>query len=173
MTEPPALDIYIEAPAAVVFEYFVDPEAMVRWMGDHAELDPRPGGRFAVNIKGVAVRGTYLEIDPPHRLRILWGYAGGSPLPPGGSTVEIRLLAEGPGTRVSLEHRDLPPEQTADHLVGWRHYLQRLAQAAVGTQPSPDPGMPTETSLEQRAPASDLTEPPAGGAPPAVQGANL
>ena len=152
MTDPPALEIYIEAPAAVVFEYFVDPEAMVRWMGDHAELDPRPGGRFAVNIKGVAVRGTYLEIDPPHRLRIAWGYAGGSPLPPDGSTVEIRLSAEGPGTRVSLEHRDLPAEQATGHLVGWRHYLQRLAQAAGGTQPQSDPGMPTETGLEQRGP---------------------
>ena len=80
-------------------------------MGDHADLDPHPGGRFAVNINGVAVRGTYLEIDPPHRLRITWGYAGGSPLPPKASTVEIRLLTEGPGTRVSLEHRDLPPNR--------------------------------------------------------------
>ena len=163
MIDPAALDIYVEAPAAVVFQYFVDAKAMVRWMGDHAELDPRPGGRFAVNIKGVAVRGTYLEIDPPHRLRIAWGYASGHPLPAGGSTVEIRLRPEGPGTRVHLEHRELPPKQTAGHLVGWRHYLQRLAQAAVGTPPSSDPGKPTETSLEHRAPAPDVAEPPAGG----------
>jgi len=30
---------------------------MVRWMGDFARLDPAAGGEFAVDIRGVPVRG--------------------------------------------------------------------------------------------------------------------
>jgi len=40
---------------------------MVRWMGQHATLDPA-GGVFEIDIDGVPVRGRYLEIDPPHRV---------------------------------------------------------------------------------------------------------
>ena len=40
--------------------------------------------------------------------------------------------------RVELEHRDLPEPRRAEHVVGWRHYLARLALE----DPGPDPGMP-------------------------------
>jgi uncharacterized protein YndB with AHSA1/START domain len=112
---------------------------MVRWMGEYADLQPERGGRFAVDITGRAVRGEYVELDPPHRLVISWGYAGSDDVPPGSSTVEVRLIATGGGTRVELEHRDLPEPSVRGHAVGWRHYLARLALK----DPGPDPGMPT------------------------------
>lgn len=141
--EPVAASIHVDAPPEVVFRYLVDPEAIVRWMGEYAELDPKPGGRFAVNVQGAAVRGTYLEVQPPERVVISWGYAGSDRHPPGESTVEIRLLADGRGTRVELEHRDLPPAERNDHHVGWMHYLPRLGLAATGARPEPDAGMPS------------------------------
>ena len=63
-------------------------------------------------------------------------------LPPGTSTVEIRFTAERGGTRVELEHRDLPVEERPGHASGWTHYFGRLAVAAAGRDPGPDPGMP-------------------------------
>ena len=95
--------VHIDAPPESVYEYFVRPELMVRWMGEHADLEPERGGRFAVDITGRAVRGEYVELDPPHRLVISWGYAGSGRLPPGASTVEIRLTAEHGGTRCCAE----------------------------------------------------------------------
>ncbi len=89
------------------------------------------------------MRGTYLEVQAPQRVVISWGYVGAEPHPPGASTVEIRLLADGRGTRVELEHRDLPPAERDDHERGWTHYLPRLATAAIGARREPDPGMPT------------------------------
>jgi uncharacterized protein YndB with AHSA1/START domain len=134
--------IYIDAPPEAVFPYFVNPQAITRWMGEYAELEPEQGGRFAVNVRGTPVRGTYLEVQPPDRVVISWGYAGAERHPPGASTVEIRLVAEGRGTRVVLHHRDLPPGEYGDHNLGWMHYLPRLAIAATGADPEPDPGMP-------------------------------
>jgi uncharacterized protein YndB with AHSA1/START domain len=138
-TEPYRTSVDIAAPPEAVYPYFTRPNAIVAWMGDYAVLDARPGGKFSVDINGVPVRGRYLELDPPHRLRISWGHAGSAVLPPGASMVEITLTAIPHGTRVSIEHRDLPPEEAALHAVGWAHFLTRLAVAATGRDPGPDP----------------------------------
>jgi uncharacterized protein YndB with AHSA1/START domain len=135
--------VQIEAEPARVYEYFVQPEAMVRWMGEFAHLDARPGGTFAVDVRGTPIRGRYVELDPPHRLVIAWGYAGREHA----STVEVRLTAVAGGTRVEIEHRDLPAEETAGHVAGWAHYLERLSAAGAGGDPGPDPGM-TPTPLK-------------------------
>lgn len=131
--------VEIDAPPEVVFGYFTRPELIVRWMGEWADLQPEPGGRFALDITGHPVRGEYLVVDPPHRLLLSWGYAGSEDVPPGASTVEVRFVAITGGTRVELEHRDLPAPRRAEHHVGWRHYLARLAHK----DPGPDPGMPS------------------------------
>ncbi|MEA2211787.1 MAG: hypothetical protein QOF83_1735 [Solirubrobacteraceae bacterium] len=138
-----AASVFVNAPPERVYEYFTRPEAIVRWMGDYALLEAQPGGRFTLDIKGTPVRGRYLELEPPHRLLISWGYAGSERLPPEASTVEVRLSAQPGGTRVELEHRDLPDEQTAAHASGWTHYLARLQSAAANgdADPDPDPGM--------------------------------
>src|SRR5262245_57454231 len=107
-------------------------------MGDYAVLDAARGVILRVDSSGVPGRGRYLDLDPPHRLRISWGHAGSDLLPPGGSVVEITLTAIPRGTRVSIEHRDLPPEEAAKHAVGWPHFLTRLAGAASGRDPGPD-----------------------------------
>jgi uncharacterized protein YndB with AHSA1/START domain len=140
--EPVIATVHVNAPPERVYEYFVRPDAIVAWMGDYALLEPSPGGRFDVDVKGAPVRGRFLDLDPPHRLLISWGYAGSDELPPGASTVEIRLTAEDGGTRVELEHRDLPASQRPGHVSGWTHYLGRLTAAAAGADPGPDPGMP-------------------------------
>lgn len=138
-TQPYRTSVDIAAPPDVVYEYFTRPEAIVAWMGDYAVLDPSPGGVFHLDINGVPVRGQYLQLDPPHRLLISWGHAGSAVLPPGASTVEITLVSTAEGTRVSVEHRDLPPEEAAKHAIGWPHFLARLALAGAQLDPGPDP----------------------------------
>jgi uncharacterized protein YndB with AHSA1/START domain len=123
-----------------VYEFFARPEAIVSWMGDYALAEARPGGLFHLDIKDAPVRGRFLHLDPAHRLLIRWGYAGSDRLPPGASTVEVRLTADRGGSRVELEHRDLPPGERPGHASGWTHYLARLQAAAAGRRPRPRPG---------------------------------
>jgi uncharacterized protein YndB with AHSA1/START domain len=131
--------VRIAAPPVDVFPYLTDPELLVRWMGDWASLDPSPGGQFTVDINGVPIRGSYVLVEPPHRLVLTWGAAGDDSLPPGSTTVEISLLPDGDGTVLELVHRNLPPEQLPKHGIGWRHFLDRLASAGSGGNPGPDP----------------------------------
>jgi DNA-binding transcriptional ArsR family regulator len=55
------------------------------------------------------------------------GVPGKDSLPPGSTTVEIGLTADGPDTIVELFHHDLPAEETDGHLKGWMAMLDRLA----------------------------------------------
>ena len=139
MSEPFRHQIEVAAPPEKIFPYLTRADLMLAWMGDHAVLDPRYGGQFSVDINGVPVRGRYLVVDPPHRLVLTWGHAGSDAFPPGSTTVEITLTPTTTGTLLSLEHRDLPPAQARQHAIGWPHFLNRLALAAIGRDPGPDP----------------------------------
>jgi uncharacterized protein YndB with AHSA1/START domain len=120
----------LNAPVQEVFRHLTDPAALIRWMGQHATLEPVPGGAFEVDIDGVPVRGRYLEVEPPRRVVVSWGVAGSTGLPPGVTQVEFTLTATAAGTRLRLVHRNLPPDQAAMHGTGWRHFLGRLSQVA-------------------------------------------
>jgi uncharacterized protein YndB with AHSA1/START domain len=135
--EPYRDSIFIEAPPAEVFEYFTRAEALVRWMGDRATLDPRPGGEFTLFFDDRCVQGRYVEVAPPSRLVISWGRQGSRDMPPFSSTLEVSFRPEGGGTRVDIVHHGLPHSESARHALGWRHYLGRLAILASGREPEP------------------------------------
>jgi uncharacterized protein YndB with AHSA1/START domain len=134
-----ATEVDLPAPPEEVFRHLTDPAAMVRWMGQHATLEPVPGGAFEVDINGVPVRGRYLELDPPRRVLVSWGVAGNDDMPPGATEVEFTLTAIPAGTRLRLVHRGLTESQQEMHAVGWQHFLDRLAENAAGNDPGPDP----------------------------------
>ncbi len=132
----------IDAAPEAVFAYLTTDAGMTAWMGQHAELDPAPGGAFAVDIAGHPVRGSYLAVEPPSRVVVSWGFAGSETLPPGASTVEFRLVPHEGGTRVDVHHFDLPDIELPGHADGWGNYLPRLAFAGSGRDPGPDSWRP-------------------------------
>jgi uncharacterized protein YndB with AHSA1/START domain len=123
--------VRIGASPADVFPYIIDPALLVQWIGESADLHPEPGGRFALDIGKTPVRGEYVEIEPPRRVVFTWGVAGKDSLPPGSTTVEIVLTADGPDTVVQLFHHDLPAEEFDSHLEGWTAKLDRLVQHSL------------------------------------------
>lgn len=132
----------IDAAPEVVFEFLVTDTGMTSWMGQWASLDPVPGGQFAVDIAGYPARGMFLEVDPPRRVAVSWGFVGNDSLPPGSSTVSFDLTAIGAGTRVEVVHTDLPEDDIHGHIDGWNHFLPRLTRAIAGEQLPPDTWKP-------------------------------
>jgi len=139
-------EVRIAAGQETVFEFFIDPEKMILWKGRRAELDARPGGIYRVEINDQAIaRGEYVAVDPPSRIVFTWGWEGqeaGSgehAVPPGSSRVEVTLEPDGDGTLVRLRHLDLPEASREIHGQGWDLYLGRLAVAASGGDPGPEP----------------------------------
>jgi uncharacterized protein YndB with AHSA1/START domain len=134
-------ETHIPAPPAAVFALLTDPDKILRWMGTEAEVDPKPGGLYLVNVTGARnARGSFREVVPVHRLAYSFGWDGSEAVPPGSSLVEIDLIEQANGTLLRFTHSGLPTaEQCAGHAKGWDHYLQRLAIAAGGRDPGPDP----------------------------------
>jgi uncharacterized protein YndB with AHSA1/START domain len=133
-------EVRIEARPETVFRFLTEPELLMRWKGVEASCTPELGGVFRVNVTGTAVVvGEFVEVDPPRRVVFTWGWEGDPAVPPGSTTVEVVLRADGESTLVTLTHRDLPPGAEGAHVEGWEHYLPRLAVAAGGGDPGPDP----------------------------------
>ena len=134
-------ETHIPAPPAAVFALLTDPDKILRWMGTEAQIDAEPGGLYLVNVTGSrCARGTFREVVPVHRLAYSFGWDDSEEVPPGSSLVEIDLLEQPDGTLLRMTHTGLPtPEQCASHADGWAHYLGRLAVAAAGRDPGPDP----------------------------------
>lgn len=148
-------EVRIAARPETVFDFFVDPAKMVLWKGREADLDPRPGGLYRVEMGDrIVARGEYVELDPPSRVVFTWGWegqesAGAHGVPPGSSRVEVTIEADGDGALVRLRHFDLPEESRQIHGEGWDLYLGRLAVAATGGDPGPDPAGAQQTDKEE------------------------
>jgi uncharacterized protein YndB with AHSA1/START domain len=167
-TEVVEHEIRVAAPPETVFSYFTDPARMVQWMGAEATLDPRPGGvcriafrpppamadlvdsPFGAEQEQALARldpgaprvmmGEFVEVDPPHRISLTWGWEESLyTVPPQSTAIEVSLTSDGQGTILRLIHRRLPPAAVPLHTAGWEHYLARLAAVAASADPGPDP----------------------------------
>ena len=124
----------IPAAARQVFEAWLDPKALVRFMCpapgssvSQVEVDARVGGSFLIMMnvggKDLPHRGQYLEITRYERLVFSWQsvHAGE------GSRVTLRFEPLPSGhTRLTLEHEGLPSEARSPHESGWTHILGEL-----------------------------------------------
>jgi uncharacterized protein YndB with AHSA1/START domain len=126
----------IAASAEAVFDAWLDPDAVGRWLFatpggvmEQVELDPRVGGRFIIaERRGGELAehfGEYVEIDRPRRL--VFTFATSLEEMP--SRVTVTLQRDGEGTRLTLVHEMLA--KWADHADrtrhGWTTILDGLA----------------------------------------------
>ena len=127
-------EVRIAARPETVFAFWTEPDRIVEWMGRTATFEPRRGGAFRLDYNGTDIaRGEILEIDPPRRLVLTWGWeAPGDATPPGASRVEVTLTPDGEGTLLRLRHTGLAAEAVAGHAVGWDQFLPSLVSVAAG-----------------------------------------
>jgi uncharacterized protein YndB with AHSA1/START domain len=129
--DPLIASIRIAAPPDVVFSYLIDPSLLSRWFGDATGSTPEPGGAFAIAFDDTkSVQGRFVTIDPPKRVVFTWGVPGSDVLPPGSTTVEVVLTADGSDTVVDLTHHDLPRSELPSHQAGWSGLLKELERVA-------------------------------------------
>jgi uncharacterized protein YndB with AHSA1/START domain len=148
-------EVVLPAPPERVFDMFVDPVQLVRWLGISADLEPSPGGRFRFEVvPGRFCEGAYVEVDRPRRVVVTWGWSDPAMgVPPGSSRVEIDLDDLGDATRLRLVHR-LPPEAGLLHDDGWSRFLARLHEVVAGRDagdyPDDDPAARLARLREER-----------------------
>jgi uncharacterized protein YndB with AHSA1/START domain len=125
----------IAARPETVWRYWTDPGRQTAWWGVAAELDPRPGGIYLVEMEGGSVmRGAYVELVPYERIVFTFGWEASDLVPdlaPGSTRVEVTLVDDGGDTVLTLRHRGLPARLGGVHRAGWSAILPGLAAAAA------------------------------------------
>lgn len=124
----------ISAPASQVFEAWLDPQMIAKFMRPMPEMpapdvknDPVEGGRFDILMKAgedeIPHAGTYQEISRYSRLVFTWE----SPFSVDGSTVTLDFDEVDGKTNVTLTHVKFPSEESRDnHNGGWTAILASL-----------------------------------------------
>ncbi|UIJ70731.1 SRPBCC family protein [Aurantimonas sp. HBX-1] len=134
----------LEAPVERVWQFIVDPDLRARWFMAGPD-DLRPGGTLGLTMDhdrlsdtpvptpepyrayvGHAWSERILAFEPPHRIAFTWenGAAG---------EVEIRLSADGAGTRLVLTHTGLRgPDDAVNFGGGWQSHLAVLEKRVAG-----------------------------------------
>lgn len=139
MTETVTVVVSRVMPAApeVVFDEWLDPEALQDWMCPHpvrvvdVTVDARVGGtvRFDVDDSGtrVLISGQFLTIDRPHQLRFTWSNSNWED-PSQASIVKVTFEPVGMDeTLMSIEHSLLPPAEFESFHTGWIVTFDQLA----------------------------------------------
>jgi len=68
-------EVVINAPATEVYRQLTTVDGLLRWIAVDAVSVPVPGGRLQwTHENGATMVGRFLELDPPHRLVIAYGW---------------------------------------------------------------------------------------------------
>ena len=118
-------------PAERVFDAWLDPALIARWMFGPAvreeevleiKIDARVGGRFSFRVRRSATEidhvGSYLELERPKRLVFTWGIKGEGE--DDISQVSVDIAPQGHGCLLTLTH-----EMDAK----WAEYADRAREA--------------------------------------------
>ena len=127
-----------DAPRALVFRLWTEPEHIARWWGcaQTEEVsftsDLRVGGAFTaeMQLEGGDVHriwGVYCKIEEPERLVFTWAWENTNGFSGQETLVTITLADLGGKTELTLRHESFEAAEDRDaHGEGWRASLDRL-----------------------------------------------
>lgn len=154
---PPAafvrLNKLVQAPAQKVYDAWLDPAQIKRWwmpgekaVCTNAQVDARVGGSYRIAMGEMAGVGTFVELDPPHRIVMTWNWEGGPPMAVN-SQITIELFEidnphasdDNPiprATEIVFTHDRLATAiERSEHTGGWWSVLQALGYHVRGVEP--------------------------------------
>jgi len=130
----------VSAPPAVVYDEWLDAEALSDWMcpwparATRIDLEPTIGGSLRIEIEENGVRfvvmGRFVELDRPRRLSFTWSCSNW-PDPATESMVTVTLEPINDETFMTIRHAMLPPEFVNQHQAGWAQIAEQLAAELV------------------------------------------
>jgi uncharacterized protein YndB with AHSA1/START domain len=139
-------EIVIEASPEVVWGVITEPEQIIRWFSDEADLEGRvgtdgtltwkPGGRGAEKELDLDVPIRVVEAEPFRRFSFRWNHAMGvEPDENNSALVEFSLIEEADGTRLKVLESNIDAVTHDDegkasyvkgHEHGWAKHLGEM-----------------------------------------------
>jgi uncharacterized protein YndB with AHSA1/START domain len=127
----------LPGPIETVWRHLTDPAATPGWYAPGSVLEPREGGRVALNDNHI--RGVVTQWRPPHKLAHTWNvFMPGeevSPYPE--SYLTLELEPAGSEVVLTLTHLPVLERFEAQNAMGWATFLDIVEAAARGRTPEP------------------------------------
>jgi uncharacterized protein YndB with AHSA1/START domain len=127
----------IAASPAEVFASLIEPAQLDRWIADHAEVEPRVGGRYDFGWDHGPVR--ILELEPDQALAYSWRHSWEDDHGPDSTVVRWELQGSQGHTHLTIVHSGFGPGRRPDgYQLGWMEFLaslKRMHEAGVAWQP--------------------------------------
>jgi uncharacterized protein YndB with AHSA1/START domain len=131
---------HIDAAPERVFDAWLDPDAVGRWLFatpegvmERVEIDARVGGHFRIDERRggelASHFGGYEEIDRPRRLVFSFGI---DRAPDAMTRVTVEITPEADGSRLVLTHEKVWADYATRTGEGWATILDGLASALAG-----------------------------------------
>lgn len=138
--------IDINAPRATVYQLLLDGDAVRAWMvpdGMDSEVhrfEPKQGGAFSItlthdeateagrtDLQHDAYYGRFRTLVPDEQVVEVLEFVTDKPDMAGAQTITFTLTESGSGTRLDVEHADVPPGLSSDdNENAWRTALAKL-----------------------------------------------
>jgi activator of HSP90 ATPase len=118
-------EVHLQATPQRIYEALLDSKQFAAFTGLPAEIDPSAGGAFW--MFGKLITGRNVELIPNQRIVQAWRPASW----PAGvySIVKFEIEADGPQTKVALDHTGFPEGKFDDLNSGWpERYWRPLAK---------------------------------------------
>lgn len=128
----------LKAPPQRIYQAFLDPAAMAKWLPPHGftgtvhSMDARVGGSYKMSFtnfgtgKSHSFGGTYVELTPHERLRYIDKFD--DPNLPGEMHVTVSLRPVACGTELSIVQEGIPAAIPTEFCyLGWQESLTLLA----------------------------------------------
>lgn len=128
----------LRAPAQRIYQAFIDPDAMAKWLPPHGftgrvhAMDARVGGGYRMSFTNLSngqshsFGGTYLELDPGKRICHTDRFDDENL--PGEMVTTITFKSTQVGTEVNIEQAGIPDVIPGEACcLGWQESLQLLA----------------------------------------------
>jgi len=120
---------FIRAPPERTFDALINPEMLVKWLADTAELTARKGGKYRIGwTNGPTHAGTILSFEPGRRISLSWEWEGVSL-----HNTVFRLTVEpkDQGSLLTVEHEGFPKLEKWTDLYGgaewgWTYFALNL-----------------------------------------------
>lgn len=139
-------EILIEAPREVVWRVLTEPEQIVQWFCDDAQLEVYKGGAgvftwtTSATSRPTTANLRIVHLERPLRFAFRWAFPDGEePTDANSIFVEFTMADEGEHTRLHLLERGMQRVEWAEdakrrfvdeHERGWNVILERLQQVA-------------------------------------------
>jgi uncharacterized protein YndB with AHSA1/START domain len=153
-TQPPTkslrLQRVLKAPPERVYQAFLDPDALAKWIPPHGftghvhHLDARVGGTYRMSFSTINrswtqfFGGRYLELKPFERIVHTDKFEGDVPGFPSDHEMKVTITlrkVEG-GTELTVVQENLPPGPATEGAPeGWKQSLDNLARLVEAEVP--------------------------------------